>query len=85
MKVAMGYDRTAPKKAINVTVNEDLLRQVRALTRSLSGTLEDLLAAFVAQERARRRDEDEQVDRLILRINALHAEHGLLSSEFQDF
>ena len=81
----MGYDRTAPKKAINVTVNEDLLRQVRALTRNLSGTLEDLLAAFVAQERVRRRDEDEQVDRLILHINALHAEQGLLSGEFQDF
>jgi len=63
----MGYDRIVPKKAINVTVNEDLL------------------AAFVARERARHRDEDEQMDRLILHINALHAEHGLLSNEFQDF
>ncbi len=59
----MGYDRTAPKRAINVSLNDDLVRQARLYTRNLSGTLEDLLQDFVERERARRLAEDAAVDR----------------------
>jgi antitoxin CcdA len=78
----MGYDRTAPKRAINVSLNDDLVRQARAYTRNLSGTIEDLLGAFVAREQERRRAEDAAVDRIIDGFNAFHREHGLLSDEF---
>lgn len=78
----MGYDRTASKRAINVSLNEDLVRQAKVFTRNLSGTLEDLLGDFVERERARRRDEDAALDRVIDALNAFHAEHGLLSDEF---
>lgn len=80
----MGYDRTASKRAINVSINDDLIRQAKLYTRNLSGTLEFLLQDFVVRERARRRDEDAALDQVIMTFNRLHAEHGLLSDEFSD-
>ena len=78
----MGYDRLAPKRAINVSLNDDLVRQARVYTRNLSGTLEDLLGDFVERERARRRDEDAALDQVLEAFSAFHRERGLLSDEF---
>jgi antitoxin CcdA len=78
----MGYNRTAPKRALNITLNDDLIRQARLYTRNLSGTLEDLLQDFVERERARRRAEDAVMDQVIDGLNAFHRAHGLLSDEF---
>ena len=78
----MGYDRTASKRAINVSLNQDLVRQARVYTRNLSGTLEDLLGDFVKRERARNQNEDAALKQVIDALNAFHAEHGLLSDEF---
>ncbi len=78
----MAYDRTAPKRAINVSLNDDLVRQARTYTRNLSGTIEDLLGEFLAGEQERRRAEDAAVDRIIDGLNAFHRRHGLLSDEF---
>ena len=78
----MGYDRLAPKRAINVSLNDDLVRQARLYTRNLSGTLEDLLGDFVERERIRRRDEDAILDQVLEGFGAFHREHGLLSDEF---
>jgi antitoxin CcdA len=82
IETAVGYDRTAPKRAINVSLNDDLVRQARLYTRNLSGTLEDLLQDFVERERARRRAEDVAVNQVIDGLNAFHFTHGLLSDEF---
>ncbi len=78
----MGSDRLASKRPINVSLNDDLVRQARQYTRNLSGTIEDLLGDFVERERARRRDEDQALDRMMDEFNAFHREHGLLSDEF---
>jgi antitoxin CcdA len=78
----MGYDRTALKRAINVSLNEDLIRQARIYTRNLSGTLEDLLGEFVAREYERRKHADAALDRVIDALSAFHSEYGLLSDEF---
>lgn len=45
------YDRSAPKRATNLSVNEDLLRQARELDINLSQALEQHLAEVVAQRR----------------------------------
>ena len=78
----MGYDRTAAKRPINVTLNEDIVRRARSFTRNLSGTLEVLLQEFIAREEVQRRDEDAAVDRVIDSLDAFHRAHGLLSDEF---
>ncbi len=47
------YDVSAPKRAANVTVNEDLLRRARELGINLSQTLEGALVEAVAAESRR--------------------------------
>ena len=48
------YDLDAPRKPTNLGLNEDLLRQARALNINLSATLERALSE---QLRAKRREE----------------------------
>jgi antitoxin CcdA len=50
---ARDYDPRAPKKATNVSVNSDLLRQARQLNINLSQTLEQRLAEVVREEARR--------------------------------
>jgi antitoxin CcdA len=78
----MGYNRAAPKRAINVSLNDDLVRQARLYTRNFSRTLEDLLQDFVERESARRRAEDVVVNQVIDGLNGFHRKRGLLSDEF---
>ncbi len=77
-----GYDRNAGRKAVNLSLNPDLVARAKELTRNLSATVEDLLAGFVRQEQARQRAEDERLQEVIAALNLWHDEHGLLSDEF---
>ncbi len=43
------FDTTAPKKATNLSINSDLLRQARELHINLSQTVEDYLAGLVRE------------------------------------
>jgi antitoxin CcdA len=43
----MVYDKGAPKRPVNITLNEDFVRRVRELTNNLSKTVEALLADYV--------------------------------------
>ena len=49
----MGHDRAAPKRPVNMTLNEDLVRRVRRITPNLSETVERLLTEFVDDVEAR--------------------------------
>ena len=46
------FDPLAPKKAANLTVNADLLRQARELEINLSQTLEKRLAEIIRNRKA---------------------------------
>lgn len=46
------YDVTAPKKAANVSINADLLREARGLGINLSRTFEQSLAETVRERRS---------------------------------
>ena len=59
-----------------------MLTQARAYTRNLSGTLEDLLAAYVEQEAVHRRAEDASIDRAVDGANRFHAANGHLPDDF---
>jgi len=48
------YDTAARKRAVNLTLNEDLVTQARAVTDNLSAVVESLLAEYLTQERQRR-------------------------------
>lgn len=76
------YDKSAPRRAVNLSLNEDLLIRAKAATRNLSATVEDLLARFIQEDQARKRAEDQQLAEVVTAVNAVHAEHGYLSDEF---
>lgn len=47
------YNNQAPKRAANLSVNDDLLKQARALNINLSATLEEgLIAKIKAKQQA---------------------------------
>lgn len=43
----MGFVANGPKKPVNMTLSEDLVREARRLMRNLSDTVEQLLCDFV--------------------------------------
>ena len=47
----MNYIPRGPKKPVNMTLSEDLVREARKLTRNLSETVERLFADFVSPTR----------------------------------
>lgn len=75
------YDRTAPKKAANVTINSDLLRQAKALKLNLSALSEKAIEEAVRAETKRRWQEEnaEAIEAYEDRIRT----HGTLSEQLR--
>ena len=76
------YDRDAPKKPTNLTLNQDLVAKAKALGGSLSDRVERLLAAEVEAEARRRADA--ALDEAIDRSNAFIAKYGHFADEFTE-
>ncbi len=47
------FDRAAPKKSVNLSINADLLQQAKRLNINLSQTLEQHLAEIIRQAQRR--------------------------------
>lgn len=47
------YNAKAPKRPVNLSLNEDLIAQARDVTNNLSEVVESLLADSVAKERGK--------------------------------
>jgi len=77
-----GYDTAAPRRPINLSLNTDLVAQVRGLTPNVSATVEKLLASYVDRAHLQRAEEERQLDRVLDAVNALHSVHSFLSDEF---
>jgi post-segregation antitoxin (ccd killing protein) len=75
------YKVGAPKRPVNLTLNEDLVAQARTMTGNLSGVIETLLAAFVAEEKQRRATETRLVQATVQTWNRFSAEHGSYADE----
>ena len=52
VRVPVSYDRSAPRRPVNLSLNEDLVARAKKSTRNLSATVEELLAGYVQQEQA---------------------------------
>lgn len=75
------YDISAPKRPVNLTLNEDLIARVRKCTDNLSGLVESLLAEFVGRERQRRATEVELAEATIVMWNRFDEEFGSFADE----
>ena len=78
----MSHDRAAPKRPVNMTLNDDLVRRARRFTPNLSETVEALLAGYVAQAEASEIGRAQQIADYIKVSDAFAAEHGSLAEEF---
>ena len=78
------YDVDAPKRPVNMTLNEDLVRCARQYTSNLSEQVEKLLAEFVAAERSRRAERDAQLDAAIEAWNEFDEKYGSFADEYLD-
>lgn len=78
----MTYSAHGPKKPVNMTLSEDLVREARKLTANLSETVEQLLATFVAQERQQRQDQQRRIDATIRALNEHDERHGVWGEEY---
>lgn len=72
----MNYVPRGPKKPVNMTLSEDLVREARGLTDNLSETVERLLAGFVETERRNSIERQQRVDATIAMLNELYDRHG---------
>jgi len=77
------FDRTAAKKATNLSINADLLSKSRALNINLSATLEQALQAeLVAAEAEQWRQKSRGA---IKAYNEFVEEHGCFGDEYREF
>ncbi|HVY17235.1 MAG TPA: type II toxin-antitoxin system CcdA family antitoxin [Rhodopila sp.] len=80
----MGYDHAAPKLAVNLTLNADLIERCRTEVGNLSVYVETLLAADLERREAAADAEKRRTERAIVAFTALYEEHGSLSEELQE-
>ena len=75
------YNAKAPKRPVNLSLNEDLVAQAREVTNNLSEVVESLLADFVSKERARRDAHAKALKEAVLTWNAFGEKHGSFADE----
>lgn len=75
------YQRLAPKKPTNVSINSDLLAQAKGLQLNLSATLENALAQEI--RKAQRTNWLEENRTAIDAANHLTDENGLFSDSYR--
>lgn len=75
------YNVSAPKRAVNLSLNEDLVTQVRGVADNLSEVVESLLADFVIQEKGRRAAEAKALKEATETWNTFAEKHGSFADE----
>jgi len=77
-----GYDISARKRPVNLTLNEDLVAHVRGLTDNLSGVVEQLLADFVERSGQDLQQRRQAVAQSVEAWNAHGVEYGSIADEY---
>jgi len=79
MKAAYNVD--ARKRAVNLTLNEDLLAHVRVVTPNLSGVVESLLAEYLVRERQRQAAQAKVVESTVALWNQFAEDNGSFADD----
>lgn len=82
--MAFGYDASAAKRPVNMSLNEDLVAKARQFTGNLSEQVERMLIDFVAQEQKKRLDEEGALKDAVRHWNEYDARHGSFADEYID-
>ncbi len=78
----MNHTPSGGKKPVNLTLRADLVIEARQLTANLSETVEGLLKAYIAAERAKHAAQQHGIEAAIAWANDLHSRHGLPGEDF---
>jgi antitoxin CcdA len=80
-KMNLGYNVDARKRAVNLTLNEDLLAHVREVTDNLSSVVESLLAEYLARARQQRAAQVKVVESTVAMWNQFAEENGSFADD----
>ncbi|HYD65907.1 type II toxin-antitoxin system CcdA family antitoxin [Azospirillum sp.] len=83
--MSLGYDAHAPKRPVNLSLNEDLVRRARQFTGNLSEQVEKLLADYIAAEQKRHDERERRIDETIAALNEFDAKYGSFADEYNEF
>jgi antitoxin CcdA len=81
LKLRPAYNLKAPKRPVNLSLNEDLIAKAREVTNNLSEVVESLLADFVAKEKVRRDAHAKALKDAVDDWNAFGEKHGSFADE----
>lgn len=76
-----GYNADARKRAVNLTLNEDLLAHVREVTDNLSSVVESLLAEYLVKKRQERAAQMNIVESTVAMWNQFADENGSFADD----
>lgn len=80
----MGFDRSAPRRPVNLNLNSDLVERCKSEVGNLSAHVEELLAADLEKRAAAVEAERRRTEQAIDAFSALYGTHGSLSEEVQN-
>jgi post-segregation antitoxin (ccd killing protein) len=72
---------TSRKRPVNLTLSESLVADLKGYTSNLSATAEELLTAYVVEQKQARSSRQQQADQIVAGWNALHTEVGSFADE----
>ena len=75
------YDLAARRRAVNLTLNEDLVRRAKESADNLSGVVEALLAAYVAKVESERTENSRAIQAAVAAWNVFAEECGSFADE----
>lgn len=76
------FNSEARKRPVNLTLNEDLVIQVRGLTNNLSGVVESLLTDYVEHQHQQRIAKAGALEATVSMWNTFNAKHGSFADEY---
>jgi antitoxin CcdA len=77
-----GYDAAARKRPVNLTLNEDLVKQAKSLTDNLSQVVELLLSGYLAKAREGQLAKLKAVESTVKVWNDFNAKSGSIADEY---
>jgi antitoxin CcdA len=69
------------KRPVNLTLSESLVTDLKSYTSNLSATAEELLTAYVVEQKQARTSRQQQADQTVAGWNTLHADVGSFADE----
>jgi antitoxin CcdA len=81
-EIVMATTSTVRKRAVNLTLNEDIVAQAKALTPNLSAVVESLLSGYVVQIQREKLIRQEQANQVAVMWNGFNEQSGSFADEY---